>query len=142
MLQAGEASAAPALAGAALDKLKQAHELIMRAGDSRQTRLAYQLGALMAREQLVAQDPASARRLLQSVAGTAVGQCAGALYMCFACCAHRHPILCVCGAQTALHFVWTLSYILSGLCCSGRIYSVTSKTLCALGLECSQCKAL
>jgi len=110
MLQAGEASAAPALAGAALDKLKQAHELIMRAGDSRQTRLAYQLGALMAREQLVAQDPASARRLLQSVAGTAVGQCAGALYMCFACCAHRHPILCVCGAQTALQFVWTLSY--------------------------------
>ena len=86
MLQAGEASAAPALAGAALDKLKQAHELIMRAGDSRQTRLAYQLGALMAREQLVAQDPASARRLLQSVAGRAVGHHAGALHTCFACC--------------------------------------------------------
>ena len=43
----------------------------MRTGDARRTRLAYQLGALMAREQLVAQDPASARRLLQSVAGTA-----------------------------------------------------------------------
>ncbi len=72
MLQAGEASAAPTLASAALDKLKQAHELIMRAGDARQTRLAYQLGALMAREQLVAQDPASARRLLQSVTGSAL----------------------------------------------------------------------
>lgn len=70
VLQAGEASAAPTLAAAALDKLKQAHELIMRARDARQTRLAYQLGALMAREQLVAQDPASARRLLQSVAGS------------------------------------------------------------------------
>ena len=44
--------------------------MVMRAGDgARLTRLAYQLGALMAREQLVAQDPASARRLLQSVAG-------------------------------------------------------------------------
>ena len=72
MLQAGEASAAPSLAAAALDKLKQVHELIMHAGDARQTRLAYQLGALMAREQLVAQDPASARRLLQSVAGSAL----------------------------------------------------------------------
>lgn len=70
MSQAGEASAAPSLAAAALDKLKQAHELIMHAGDARQTRLAYQLGALMAREQLVAQDPSSARRLLQSVAGS------------------------------------------------------------------------
>ena len=69
-MQAGEASAALTLAAAALEKLKQAHELIMRAGDARQTRLAYQLGALMAREQLVAQDPASARRLLQSVAGS------------------------------------------------------------------------
>ena len=69
-MQAGEAAAAPALATAALDKLKQAHEMVMRAGDgARLTRLAYQLGALMAREQLVAQDPASARRLLQSVAG-------------------------------------------------------------------------
>lgn len=71
-MQAGEAAAAPALATAALDKLKQAHEMVMRAGDdARLTRLAYQLGALMAREQLVAQDPASARRLLQSVAGQA-----------------------------------------------------------------------
>ena len=86
MLQAGKASAAPALAGAALDKLKQAHELIMREGNSRQTRLAYQLGALMAREQLVAQDPASARRLLQSVAGRAVTHRAGASYICFARC--------------------------------------------------------
>ena len=72
LLQAGEVAAAPALATAALDKLKQAHEMVMRAGDgARLTRLAYQLGALMAREQLVAQDPASARRLLQSVAGQA-----------------------------------------------------------------------
>ena len=71
-MQAGEASAAPSLAAAALDKLKRVHELIMHAGDARQTRLAYQLGALMAREQLVAQDPASARRLLQSVAGSAL----------------------------------------------------------------------
>lgn len=46
--------------------------MVMRAGDARPTRLAYQLGALMAREQLVAQDPASARRLLQSVAGHAL----------------------------------------------------------------------
>jgi len=115
VLQAGEASAAPALAGAALDKLKQAHELIMRAGDSRQTRLAYQLGALMAREQLVAQDPASARRLLQSVAGRAVGHCAEALYMCFARCVlllMDIPWVCVCGALTALQIVWTVS------CCS------------------------
>ena len=45
--------------------------MVMRAGagDARLTRLSYQLGALMAREQLVAQDPASARRLLQSVSG-------------------------------------------------------------------------
>ena len=82
MLQAGEASAAPALAGAALEKLKQAHELIMREGNSRQTRLAYQLGALMAREQLVAQDPASARRLLQSVAGRAIGHGGHVHYTC------------------------------------------------------------
>ena len=71
LAQAIEVAAAPALAGAALEKLKQAHEMVMRAGggDARLTRLAYQLGALMAREQLVAQDPASARRLLQSVSG-------------------------------------------------------------------------
>ena len=71
LVQAVEVAAAPALAGAALEKLKQAHEMVMRAGggDTRLTRLAYQLGAQMAREQLVAQDPASARRLLQSVSG-------------------------------------------------------------------------
>lgn len=70
-MQGIEVAAAPVLAGAALEKLKQAHEMVMRAGggDARLTRLAYQLGALMAREQLVAQDPASARRLLQSVSG-------------------------------------------------------------------------
>ena len=55
----------------------------MHAGDARQTRLAYQLGALMAREQLVAQDPASARRLLQSVAGCASSGCAAL------CCEQR-----------------------------------------------------
>lgn len=57
------------LSAAALEKLKAAHEHVMATGGNRQTRLAYQLGALMAREQLVAQDPTAARRLLLSVAG-------------------------------------------------------------------------
>lgn len=61
--------AGPDLAAAALAKLKAAHELVMASGGNRQTRMAYHLGALMAREQLVAQDPAAARRLLLSVAG-------------------------------------------------------------------------
>lgn len=62
------------LAGAALAALRAAHELVATrpggaGGRGSQTRLAYQLGAHMAREQLVAQDPASARRILLSVAG-------------------------------------------------------------------------
>lgn len=94
LIQAIEVAAAPALAGAALEKLKQAHEMVMRAGpgDARLTRLSYQLGALMAREQLVAQDPASARRLLQSVSGKSA---ASTFYPCnaFALSLESHTML-------------------------------------------------
>ncbi|KAK9904998.1 hypothetical protein WJX75_007420 [Coccomyxa subellipsoidea] len=68
-LEVSKLGAGPDLAAAALAKLKAAHELVMASGGNRQTRMAYHLGALMAREQLVAQDPAAARRLLLSVAG-------------------------------------------------------------------------
>lgn len=53
----------------ALERLRAAHE-VYRRGGSRSMRLSYHIGALMAREQLVADDPASARRLLDSVAGS------------------------------------------------------------------------
>eukprot|EP00884_Botryococcus_braunii_P005388 jgi/Botrbrau1/14850/Bobra.0326s0004.1 len=52
----------------ALERLRAAHEVYSRGGP-RSLRLSYHIGALMAREQLVADDPASARRLLDSVAG-------------------------------------------------------------------------
>lgn len=59
------------LAAVALAKLQSAHELLMASpgGKTRQTRMAYHLGALMAREHLVAQNPAAARSMLLSVAG-------------------------------------------------------------------------
>ncbi len=52
----------------ALERLRAAHDVYSRGGP-RSLRLAYHIGALMAREHLVADDPASARKLLDSVAG-------------------------------------------------------------------------
>ena len=67
------------LAAVALARLQSAHELLMASpgGKARQTRMAYHLGALMAREHLVAQNPAAARSMLLSVAGVHS-------YLCFA----------------------------------------------------------
>jgi len=75
--QVSKIGAGDDLSAAALAKLKAAHELVMASSAgggsaARQTRLAYHIGALMAREQLVAKDPAAARRLLLSVAGARV----------------------------------------------------------------------
>ncbi|KAK9807487.1 hypothetical protein WJX72_000478 [[Myrmecia] bisecta] len=52
----------------AIQTLSTAHELYKR-GPLRAGRLIYHIGALMAREHLVADDTANARRLLESVAG-------------------------------------------------------------------------
>jgi enoyl reductase-like protein len=68
-VQAGEAARAAEHSAAALARLAQAHDLVARDGGSRQGRLAYHLAALMAREHLIADDAAAARRLLDSVAG-------------------------------------------------------------------------
>ena len=57
----------------ALARLQAAHDLVARDGGGRQGRLAYHLAALMAREHLIANDAAAARRLLDSVAGAALG---------------------------------------------------------------------
>ncbi|KAK9839808.1 hypothetical protein WJX81_003235 [Elliptochloris bilobata] len=53
----------------ALARLQQAHDLVARDSGGRQGGLAYHLAALMAREHLIANDAAAARRLLDSVAG-------------------------------------------------------------------------
>ncbi|BDA49831.1 probable trafficking protein particle complex subunit 11 at N-terminal half [Coccomyxa sp. Obi] len=70
-LEVSKLGAGDDLAAVALAKLQSAHELLMASpgGKTRQTRMAYHLGALMAREHLVAQNPAAARSMLLSVAG-------------------------------------------------------------------------
>ena len=84
-VQVSSTGAGGDLAGAALAALRAAHELVAArsgaAGGGRgsQTRLAYQLGAHMAREQLVAQDPGSARSILLSVAGARKGGARGVM---------------------------------------------------------------
>lgn len=71
----------------ALARLQAAHDLVARDGGGRQGRLAYHLAALMAREHLIANDAAAARRLLDSVAGGTLGFL---LLECRAC--GEHPV--------------------------------------------------
>ena len=71
-MQAAEAAMGAEHSARALARLQQAHDLVARDGGGRQGRLAYHLAALMAREHLIANDAAAARRLLDSVAGAAL----------------------------------------------------------------------
>lgn len=71
--QAAEAAMGGEHSARALARLQAAHDLVARDGGGRQGRLAYHLAALMAREHLIANDAAAARRLLDSVAGAALG---------------------------------------------------------------------